>query len=441
MPEIAEVTRVVHYLRTHLVNRRISNILVQNDDIIYGRVGTSAAEFQKALTGRTVLDARRQGKYFWLVMDKPPHPLMHLGMTGWVKLSNIETGYYKPEKEKKTGKAKGDGKKQTKLTDGAAKQEVEDEKKDTPAAVYNNAGSTHEGATEWPPKYYKFVLQMEGTPKVEAAFVDARRLGRIRLIDVPAEEMRNTTPLKENGPDPVLDQDVLTVEWLTEKLQSKKNPIKAALIDQGVISGVGNWVADEILHHARVHPEQYCNTLSDAQCKQLHDSLTFVCTTACDLYGDSDQYPKDWIFKYRWSKGKKDVPVLPNGEQIQFVTAGGRTSAFVASRQKKTGPVAGDVNDDDDEADAEDKKPQSKSKSKPKARSKKAKAKEESEESDAAAKDQGEEESPPRKDASRKRKATKDDNKGPDSTTVKKAKANGTTNDTSGRRRSRRSKA
>lgn len=361
MPEIAEVTRVVHYLRQNLSGRRISGLLTQNDDIIYGKVGTSASEFQEALTGRTVLNARQQGKYFWLVMDKPPHPLMHLGMTGWVKLSNIETGYYKPKKDSK------DGEKQAKLTDGIGESSGKVKtKEDGPEAVYNNAGSTREGEQEWPPKYYKFVMQMEGEPKVEAAFVDARRLGRIRLIDVPAEEMRDTTPLKENGPDPVLDPDILTPEWLTEKLHSKKNPIKAALIDQAVISGVGNWVADEILHHACVHPEQYCNTLTDAQCKELHTSLTFVCKTACDLLGDSDQYPEDWIFKYRWSKGKKDAPVLPNGEEIQFVTAGGRTSAFVASRQKKTGAVAADVEDGSDE-DVEEPKPKAKAKPKTKA--------------------------------------------------------------------------
>lgn len=82
MPEIAEITRIVHFLRTHLKGKRISNVLVQDDDIIYGKVGTSAAEFKKALTGRTVQDAHQQGKYFWLEMDKPPHPLMHFGMTG-----------------------------------------------------------------------------------------------------------------------------------------------------------------------------------------------------------------------------------------------------------------------------------------------------------------------------------------------------------------------
>ena len=131
-------------------------------------------------------------------MSSPPHPLCHFGMAGWFKIRDDETAYYKP----------------TKPPDPA----------------------------EWPPKYWKFAFETLETPKVEAAFVDFRRFARVRLIDCPAEEMRKTTPLKENGPDPVVDKDIVTVEWLSEKLRSKKIPIKALLLDQANISGIGNWV-------------------------------------------------------------------------------------------------------------------------------------------------------------------------------------------------------
>jgi formamidopyrimidine-DNA glycosylase len=147
------------------------------------------------LTGKKILDARQQGKYFWLVMDSAPHPLMHFGMSGWMKFSNDESAYYRPAKAEEP---------------------------------------------EWPPKYWKFMLELNGEPKSEVsepspsiAFVDARRLARIRLIDAKAEDMRKTTPLKENGPDPVIDKDILTVEWLGTKLRSKKVPVKALLLDQG----------------------------------------------------------------------------------------------------------------------------------------------------------------------------------------------------------------
>lgn len=246
---------------------------------------------------------------------------MHFGMTGWMKFDVEDTAYYKQAKEE-------DGRTQ-----------------------------------EWPPKYMKFMWECEaegGKDPVKAAFVDARRLARIRLVDCNADEIRQASPLKENGPDPVRDKDILTVEWLSALTKRKKVPIKALLLDQGNISGVGNWVADEILYQARIHPEQYCNTFSDTQIKTLHDALIGVCTTAVETLADSTKFPEDWIMKYRWDKGKKDSNVLPNGEKIVHITVGGRTSAVVPSRQKKTAPVAGDVDyealDDADEKPAKGKK-------------------------------------------------------------------------------------
>ncbi|GAB7348406.1 hypothetical protein MBLNU459_g6839t1 [Dothideomycetes sp. NU459] len=328
MPEIAEVARVVHYLRKHLTNKKLASVQVQEDDIVYGKVGTSASAFKSAMTGKTVLDARQQGKYFWLVMDKPPHPVMHLGMTGWIKFSKDDSSYYRAKKD--------------------------------------------EGKEEWPPKYWKFMLKTASEDEV--AFVDPRRLARIRLVDVAADQLRNTTPLKENGPDPVIDKDILTVDWLSNKMNSKKVPVKALLLDQANISGVGNWVADEVLYQARIHPEQYSNTFSDAQLKNLHDSLIHVCTTAVDLLAESSKFPENWFMRYRWDKGKKgEVNKLPNGDKIVHLKVGGRTSAIVPSVQKKTGAVAGDIaGEDEDEAGSDETKDEEVEK--PKGRGRKRKA-------------------------------------------------------------------
>lgn len=210
-------------------------------------------------------------------------------------------------------------------------------------------------AEEWPPKYAKFLLKCEkatvdGVEKeaVEAAFVDARRLARIRLVDCEADNIRNETPLKENGPDPVRDKAIVTAEWLKDLLGRKRVPVKALLLDQANLSGVGNWVADEVLYQAKIHPEQYSNTFSDSQIKDLHDSLIGVCTLAVETLADSKQFPETWLMKYRWDKGKKDSNVLPNGDRIVHLKVGGRTSAIVPSVQKKTGAVAGDIDGDED---------------------------------------------------------------------------------------------
>lgn len=140
-------------------------------------------------------------------MSSPPHPLMHFGMAGWLKIKDEETAYYKPTKPG--------------------------------------------GTSKWPPKYWKYILETAEEPKCEAAFVDLRRFARIRLIDCDADQIRSVSPLVENGPDPVIDKDVLTEEWLAEKLGSKRVPVKALLLDQANISGIGNWVGCVLLasHH------------------------------------------------------------------------------------------------------------------------------------------------------------------------------------------------
>jgi formamidopyrimidine-DNA glycosylase len=190
---------------------------------------------------------------------------------------------------------------------------------------------------------------------------------------------------------------------LQGKCMSKKVPIKAMLLDQAVISGIGNWVGDEVMYDAKMHPEQYCNTLSDEQIEQLHRSIHYVCGTAVDLLGDSEQFPDTWLFKYRWGKGKKDASnILPNGHKIAFLTVGGRTSAVVPALQKKTGPVAKEM---DEAVDDE----------KPKKASKKRKVEVEDEEEDA------EDLKPIPKPKTKKNKADPDDDVKP---VVKKARVN-----------------
>ncbi|KAK4507719.1 hypothetical protein PRZ48_001454 [Zasmidium cellare] len=369
MPEIGEVARIVHYLRKHLVNRTIKSCQGFEDNIVYGKVGCSADEFSKAVEGRKVTGAGQQGKYFYVTFDRKPHSVMHLGMTGWIKFSVEETGYYKQAKESTV-------------------------------------------VEEWPPKYMKWLIKcdaekVDGQDRepVEVAFIDARRLARIRLVDCDADKIRDNSPLKENGPDPVIDKHILTIDWLAALMRRKKNPVKALLLDQANISGVGNWVADEVLYQARIHPEQYCNTFGDEEIKRIHDSLIAVCTTACETLADSKQFPENWLMKYRWDKGKKDSNVLPNGDKIVHLTVGGRTSAIVPNVQKKTAAVAGDVDEDGGEK-----------KSKPaKGRKRKSKADEEDE-------DEAEEEEvlPAKKDRSKKVKAEKPEANGDDTAPPKK---------------------
>lgn len=213
---------------------------------------------------------------------------------------------------------------------------------------------------QWPPKFWKFHIKTEGKPEVEVAFTDARRFGRVRLVDCPGAEIRKYSPLKENGPDPVVDTDRFTEEYLRGKMKARHVPVKALLLDQAMISGIGNWVADETLYQAKLHPEQYSDSFSDAEIAELYKNIRYVCQTAVDKLGDSDQFPEHWLFNYRWGKGGKGASSkLPNGEKLAFITVGGRTSCYAPAVQKKTGQVVAGAKDEPikEESDAEEKKP------------------------------------------------------------------------------------
>ncbi|KAK4093251.1 formamidopyrimidine-DNA glycosylase [Purpureocillium lilacinum] len=304
MPEIAEVARIVHFLRLHLVGKKIASASAIDDGNVFGKVGTSGAAVESALKGKKVnkrqsANAQARANSSRITLDKPPHLVMHFGMTGWVHIKGEKTAYTNYYK---------------KMKDSDLEQ--------------------------WPPKFWKFHLTTEGKPAVEVAFTDARRFGRVRLVDCPGADIRKHSPLVENGPDPVIDTDVFTEEYLRGKMKSRHVPVKALLLDQTMISGVGNWVADETLYQAKLHPEQYCDDFDDAEIAKLYEAIRYVCQTAVDKLGDSDQFPEHWLFNHRWGKGDKGSSAkLPNGEKLAFITVGGRTSCYAPGVQKKSGRV------------------------------------------------------------------------------------------------------
>lgn len=225
-----------------------------------------------------------------------------------------------------------------------------------------------DGEDQWPPKFWKFRLETK-EPAVEVAFTDPRRLGRVRLVDCPGKDIRKHSPLVENGPDPVVDLDRFTEEYLRKKMKARHVPIKALLLDQTTLSGIGNWVGDEVLYQAKLHPEQYCDEFNGQQIKKLFESIRYVCQESVDKLGDSDEFPKDWMFHYRWGN-RPSAPTsrMPNGEKLAFLKVGGRTSCYAPAVQKKSGHVPPGVKEEPIVSDAEPEKPTKKkaAKSKPK---------------------------------------------------------------------------
>ncbi|KAJ2577151.1 hypothetical protein GGH95_003559 [Coemansia sp. RSA 1836] len=110
-------------------------------------------------------------------------------------------------------------------------------------------------------------------------------------------------------------------------------PIKSLLLSQEFSAGVGNWIADEVLYQSRIHPQQLACTLDELQTATVLQQLKDVCNKAVEVNAESKLFPEGWLFHYRWSKGKGRQQEMPNGSRIEFVTVGGRTSAFVPDLQ------------------------------------------------------------------------------------------------------------
>lgn len=132
-------------------------------------------------------------------------------------------------------------------------------------------------------------------------FNDQRKFGWMKLY--PTVEVPNIAFMQKVGPEPL--ESSFTAELLFERLQRRKNTsIKAALLDQTVLAGIGNIYADESLWGARVHPKRLVKTLSRAEVSELHTALQFVLRLAIEKGGSTDR-------NYVNAEGKR-------GSYIQF---------------------------------------------------------------------------------------------------------------------------
>lgn len=117
-------------------------------------------------------------------------------------------------------------------------------------------------------------------------FNDQRKFGWVRLL--PTAEVPNIDFMQKVGPEPL--EASFTWQVMRDRLLRRKNTnIKAALLDQTVLAGVGNIYADESLWGAKIHPSILVRRLSDAQFKKLYESLIDVLRLSIEKGGSTDR--------------------------------------------------------------------------------------------------------------------------------------------------------
>ncbi len=117
-------------------------------------------------------------------------------------------------------------------------------------------------------------------------FNDQRKFGWVKLI--PSIEVPNIDFMKKVGPEP-LEADFTPEEFAARFTRRAKSPIKAALLDQTVIAGVGNIYADESLWGAKIHPLRLVGMITPGEFKKLYIELRAVMNLAIEKGGSTDK--------------------------------------------------------------------------------------------------------------------------------------------------------
>ncbi|WP_296605435.1 bifunctional DNA-formamidopyrimidine glycosylase/DNA-(apurinic or apyrimidinic site) lyase [Nocardioides sp.] len=207
MPELPEVEVVRAGLERHVLGATITGV-----DVLHPRPVRrdlrGPAGFAAALTGRRIEAARRRGKYLWLPLDNGDALLAHLGMSGQLLVQ-------------------------------------------PPAAPAE--------------RHLRVRLALEGADEGrELRFVDQRMFGGLSVSDGGADLPAEIAHIARDPLDPAFDDDAFI-----RKVRRRSSGVKRQLLDQNLVSGVGNIYADEALWRARIHGERPGDRLTAAQVREL----------------------------------------------------------------------------------------------------------------------------------------------------------------------------
>lgn len=230
MPELPEVETVRRGLAPALVGRRIKRAQTKRADLRF----PFPARFGARLTGRRVDALERRAKYLLAHLDDGHVWITHLGMTGrWSILG--------------------------------AKQQ--------PGDFYY--------AEPTDPNHTHVLIEMEDGARLE--FNDPRRFGYMDLI---AERDLETHPFfAKMGPEPL--GNVFHLPYLQKALAGKKAPIKAALLDQRVVAGLGNIYVVEALFRSGIAPTKAAGRISAPRLEKLYHAIRAVLEEAIEAGGST----------------------------------------------------------------------------------------------------------------------------------------------------------
>ena len=229
MPELPEVETVRAGIERHVVGRTVRTAEVFHPRAVRRDVAGPDG-FAAAMAGRTFLRAERRGKYLWFALDDSEALLAHLGMSGQFLAGDP----------------------------------------DRPLSSHVRA---------------RFTFTDGGS---DLRFVDQRTFGHLMMVPLayPDDLSRVVpAPIAHIAPDPL--EAAFDPKDFAARLGRKKTQVKRALLDQSLISGVGNIYADEALWRAKLHWARPTDTLKRAEVSRLLEAVHDVLTEALKAGGTS----------------------------------------------------------------------------------------------------------------------------------------------------------
>lgn len=161
----------------------------------------------------------------------------------------------------------------------------------------------------------------------QLVFSDFRMFGRIQF------SLGADLPAWWTSIAPSILSDEFTLAALATFLARRaRTPIKSVLLMQERFPGVGNWMADEILWRAAIHPRQPAGSLTTAEQKSLYRETRWVTSHSLATIGETfADPPKTWLFPHRWEDGGR----CPKTKKpLERADIGGRTACWSPARQK-----------------------------------------------------------------------------------------------------------
>ncbi len=224
MPELPEVETVCLALSEVLINSKVKKIKIFRKDLRWKMKENVKLYLEKD----TLKKPYRRGKYILIPTFKKNILLIHLGMSGQIKII--------------------------------------DNKKNS---------SKHD--------HFKMIIETSEKKIFSIIYNDPRRFGFIDLLH--KTEIENHFLLKKLGVEP-LSKD-FTIEYLKKKIRKKSTCIKNILMDQAIIAGIGNIYASEILFRAKISPLKRVDSLSQNNLNQIIYATKYILKDAISVGGTS----------------------------------------------------------------------------------------------------------------------------------------------------------